>query len=83
MSLEELKKYKPDSPKEFSFFGTAIVSLSSAFSGVLIVAEHPYWSLATIGVTWLGHTIEKYFQLHEPKQESIKDFDALTGDKLK
>ena len=66
MSSEDLKKYKPDEAKEFSFFGTAIVSLSSALSGAFIAAEHPKWALITIVLAWLGHTVEKYFQLHEP-----------------
>jgi hypothetical protein len=69
MSKEELQKYLPDSAKEFSFFGTALVSLSSALSGIFIVAEHPIWSLFTIGLSWLGHTVEKYFQLHETEKK--------------
>lgn len=70
MSAEDLKKYRPDEAKEFSFFGTAIVSLGSALSGAFIAADHPYWALFTIVLTWLGHTIEKYFQLHEPKKDA-------------
>lgn len=80
MSKEELRKYLPDSPKEISFFGTALVSLCSAFSGALIVAEHPYWSLITIGLTWFGHTIEKYFKLHEPDAE--KEKSAIGGETI-
>jgi hypothetical protein len=70
MSLEELRKYRPDSPKEFSFFGTAIASLGSALSVCFIAADHPYWSIFTIVLTWLGHMVEKYFQLHEPPENA-------------
>jgi hypothetical protein len=72
MSREELRKYLPDSPKELSFFGTAIVSLSAALSAVFISAGHPGWTYITIGLGWLGSTIEKYFQLHEPKGKGEK-----------
>jgi hypothetical protein len=65
MSKEELRKYLPDSAKELSFFGTAIVSLSAALSGAFIAADHPTWSYITLLLGWLGHTIEKYFQIHE------------------
>lgn len=66
MSKEELRKYLPDSAKELSFFGSSIVRLSSALSGVLIVSEHAVWSLITITLAWLGHEIEQYFKIHEP-----------------
>ena len=69
MSAEDLKKYRPDEAKEFSFFGTAIVSLASGLSGCFIAADHPSWAFFTIVLGWLGHTVEKYFQLHEKKDE--------------
>lgn len=69
MSSEDLKKYKPDEAKEFSFFGTAIVSLASALSAAFVAADHPTWTYITIGLCWVGHTVEKYFQLHEKKSE--------------
>jgi hypothetical protein len=65
MSKDELKKYLPDSAKEISFLGSSIVRLSSAISGGLVISGHPYWSLITIGMAWLGHEIEQYFKLHE------------------
>jgi hypothetical protein len=69
MSAEELKKYKPDSAKEFSFFGSSLVRLSSAVSGGLIASDHAIWSLITVGLAWLGHEVEQYFKLHEEKKE--------------
>lgn len=70
MSTEELKKYKPDSPKEFSFFGSSLVRFSSAVSGALIVSHNEIWALVTVVITWLGHEIEQYFKLHEPTKRS-------------
>lgn len=72
MSIEELKKYKPDEAREFSFFGSSLVRLASAVSGALIVSEHAMWSLITILLAWLGHEIEQYFKLHEKKEDSTE-----------
>lgn len=69
MSKEELKKYRLDHPKEFSFLGTALVSLSSALSVTFVAADHPTWAYITIFLGWIGVTVEKYFQLHEPKKD--------------
>ena len=69
MSREELQKYKPDSPKELSFFGSSLVRLSSAVSGGLILSDHAIWAIASILLTWLGHEIEQYFKLHEPEKK--------------
>jgi hypothetical protein len=74
MSAEELKKYKPDSPKELSFIGSSIVRLSSALSGAFIVSDHSFWALFTILLAWAGHEIEQYFKLHEPvKKKGIEE----------
>lgn len=74
MSAEELKKYKPDSPKELSFIGSSIVRLSSAISGGLILSDHAIWAIITILLSWAGHEMEQYFKLHEPekKKEEVK-----------
>lgn len=69
MSKEELRKYFPDSPKELSFIGSSIVRLSSALSGAFIVSDHPLYALGTILLAWLGHEVEQYFKLHEPKKQ--------------
>jgi hypothetical protein len=69
MSREELEKYKPDSAKEFSFFGSSLVRLSSAVSGGLILSDHAIWAIASILLTWAGHEIEQYFKLHEPAEK--------------
>lgn len=69
MSVDDLKKYKPDSPKEISFFGSSLVRLSSAISGGLIVSDHAMWAIATVVISWLGHEVEQYFKLHENKED--------------
>lgn len=69
MSKEELRKYLPDSAKELSFIGSSIVRLSSALSGAFIVSEHSIWALGTILLAWIGHEIEQYFKIHEPKKQ--------------
>lgn len=76
MSRAELKKYIPDSAKEWSFIGSAIVRLGSAMSGILIFAEKPTWILASAGLTWIGHEICEYFKIHQketPKANIQKD----------
>lgn len=74
MSIEDLRKYKIDSAKELSFIGSSLVRLSSAISGGLVLSGHPFWSLITIALAWLGHEMQEYFKLHEvshKKDESI------------
>lgn len=73
MSAEDLKKYKPDEAKEFSFFGSSLVRLSSAVSGALIVSDHAIYSLISVAVAWLGHEVQEYFKLHEKKENKIAD----------
>lgn len=68
MSSEELKKYRPDSPKEVSFIGSSLVRLSSALSAGFIVSDHSLWAIGTVILAWVGHEIEQYFKLHEPDE---------------
>lgn len=67
MSINQLRKYIPDSPKEFSFLGGSIVRLSSALSAGLQFTEHSKWSIITILLAWAGYEWQEYFKLHEPK----------------
>lgn len=68
MSKEELRRYLPDSPKEISFLGSSIVRLSSAISTGLVLSDHGYLALITVGLAWIGHEIEQYFKIHEPEE---------------
>lgn len=68
MSLEDLRKYKIDSPKELSFIGSSIVRLGSAISGCLVITDHDGWALVSGFVTWFGHEMNEYFKLHEKEQ---------------
>lgn len=76
MSKEELEKYRPDSPKEISFFGSSLVRLSSAISGGLIVSDHAIWAIVTVFISWLGHEIEQYFKLHEKNDNKVSNTDS-------
>lgn len=58
-----IKKYRPDTPKEFSFIGSSIARLGSAMSGVILMSDSKIWALATILVTWIGHEMAQYFKL--------------------
>lgn len=70
MSLEELKKYRPDTPKEFSFIGSSIARLGTAMSGVLLFSANQWWVLATLIITWFGHEVSQYFKIDEPKEDN-------------
>lgn len=64
MSREELKKYLPDSPKEYAQIGGALARLGTAMSGVLLFAADKWWVIGSMSLTWLGHEINNYFKIH-------------------
>lgn len=72
MSIEDLRKYKIDSPKELSFIGSSLVRLGSAISGCLVLADHEHWAILSMFITWFGHEMNEYFKLHEHDQHDIK-----------
>jgi hypothetical protein len=70
VSLEELKKYKVDSPKELSFIGSSLVRLGSAISGCLVLSEHEQWAIGSMVITWFGHEMNEYFKIHEEDKKN-------------
>lgn len=73
MSSEDLKKYKLDEAKEFSFLGSSLIRLSSAISASLIVSDHALYAIITVGLGWLGYEVQEYFKLHENAEKKTED----------
>lgn len=73
MSIEQLKKYLPDEPKEISFLGSSLVRLSSMISAGLVISKAGLWPLVTIGLAWAGYEIQEYFKLHQKKKVNPRD----------
>jgi hypothetical protein len=69
VSREELRKFIPDTPKEWSYIGSSINRLGTALSLVGAVQEKFIWVLVTAGLTWLGHEISEYFKIHTAKKD--------------
>ncbi len=78
MSREELKKYIPDTPKEWSYIGSAVNRLGTALSLIGALQEKFMWVLITAGLTWVGHEISEYFKLHTAKKydSEVPDSDS-------
>lgn len=64
MSKEELKKYIPDTPAEWSFIGSSINRLGTAMTLIGAMQENLHWVLISAGCTWLGHEISEYFKIN-------------------
>ena len=63
-------KYFPDEPKEYAFIGSAIARLGTVVSGITLFEGHPWWTLATILITWAGHEVHAYFKLQQGDNEN-------------
>lgn len=68
MSREELKKYMPDSPEEFSYIGAAINRLGMAISTVAVFEQNWKVALATTIIMWFGNEFSGYFKIYQATQ---------------
>lgn len=73
MSKEELKRFIPDTPEEWSQIGSAVNRLGILMSGIGAFQENFVWVLISLGSTWLGHEISEYFKIYTKKQIEKKD----------
>lgn len=69
MSREDLKKYFPDSPEEWSFIGSSINRLGAALSAIGALQKNFTWVVITVVFTWLGHEASEYFKLYTSKKK--------------
>jgi hypothetical protein len=67
MSKEDLKQFVPDTPEEWQKIGTYINHLGTSMSALLILSDNAIWSLASMGLTWLGGCVSDYFQTSTKK----------------
>jgi hypothetical protein len=72
MSREELKRYIPDSPEEWSFIGSSVNRLGAVITGIGAFQENFKWVIISAGLTWLGHELSEYFKIHTKKNEVPK-----------
>lgn len=69
MSADELKKYIPDTPEEWSFIGSSVNRLGTAMSLIGALQKQFVWVLVTAGLTWFGHEVSEYFKIHTAKKK--------------
>jgi hypothetical protein len=72
MSLEELRKYRIDSPEEIAYIGGAINRLGLAISTVAVFEQNWKVALSTQIIMWFGNELSGYFKLHEKKKQNDK-----------
>lgn len=70
MSREELKKYIPDTPAEWSFIGSSVMRLGTAMSTVGAFQGNMTWVLISVGCTWIGCEISEYFKLYSKDENN-------------
>lgn len=59
------KDFIPDTPKEWAAIGSSIAHLGTMASGVTLFTANHWWTLGTIFLTWLGHSLTAYMKLHD------------------
>jgi len=67
MSVEDFKRFIPDTPEEISFIGSSIMRFGTAVTAIGAFQEDQTWMLISAGSTWVGHEIFEYFKLHMRK----------------
>ena len=71
MSIEDLKKFKPDSASELSFICSAFARLGAIMSGITLFSADKYWTLAIILMSWAGHEGAQYFKIDQNTENTI------------
>lgn len=56
-----LKKFIPDTAKEWHLIGRYIHQLGHMMNAVLLFAADKWWVLATLFITWIGGSAADYF----------------------
>ena len=69
MSVDDFKRFVPDTPEEISFIGSSIMRLGTAITAIGAFQESTTWMLISAGSTWIGHEIFEYFKLYIKKTE--------------
>ena len=67
-----IKRFLPDTPKEYAFLGSAFARLGTMASAVTLFTASPAWVLGTLIITWGGHEFTMYMKLQDPTIEVAK-----------
>lgn len=73
MSKEELKKFIPDTPKEWGFIGASVNRLGAVMTTIGAMNENLHWVFISVGLTWFGHEVSEYFKLHTTNHDKPKE----------
>ena len=73
MTKIKWRRFIPDTPKELSFLGAAIVRLGTTITGIGAFQDNTLWILLSAGLTWVGYEVTEYFKIHIEEDETKKE----------
>ncbi len=76
MSKEELKRYIPDTPEEWSYIGSSVNRLGAVMTTIGAMNADLTWVFISVGCTWLGHEVSEYFKINTNKPNLPKNDPA-------
>lgn len=62
--MNGLKRYRPDTPEEWAVIGSIITDLGITISGATLFQDDKWITLSALGLTWLGKSVSKYFEVY-------------------
>ena len=65
MTQKGIRKFIPDTPKEFAFLGGAVGRLGVAMSGITLMQEDHIWTFIALFFTWVGFEVNGYFKIDD------------------